>query len=197
MKNGRKIGCFSIIMILFGIGLIGSLLNNLRDRWFGRSEPAAVVSEVIREAPPPATDTPAQTTVSRTTATERITTTAAPETTSPPETTVRERTSPPEKTTTGKQDSSLLSGAVTPSFKKMMDSYEAFFDKYIAFMKKYENSDDTLAMMGEYFDWLAQYADYMEKLSEAEDEALTDADALYYTEVQLRIAAKLYGMANN
>ena len=80
---------------------------------------------------------------------------------------------------------------VTPAFKEMMDSYEAFFDEYIAFMEKYSKSDNSLAMMTDYFNWLSKYTDYMEKLEEADDEDLSDADMEYYLEVSLRIEKKL------
>ena len=38
---------------------------------------------------------------------------------------------------------------------------------------------------------MARYADTMKKLSDLEDDDLTDAEALYYAEVMLRISQKL------
>ena len=45
-----------------------------------------------------------------------------------------------------------------------MDSYEAFFDEYVEFMKKYKDSDDPTSMLADYADYMAKYADAMEKL---------------------------------
>lgn len=80
---------------------------------------------------------------------------------------------------------------VTPEFKQMMDSYEAFFDEYIAFMKKYENSDDVSGLMTDYADYMKKYADYMEKLNAVDTQKLSAADDAYYLEVQARIMKKL------
>lgn len=83
------------------------------------------------------------------------------------------------------------SGTVTPSFKEMMDSYEAFFDEYIAFMKKYEENPSDLSMISEYADYLTKYSDYISKLNEIDEDKLTPADLAYYTEVNARIMKKL------
>ena len=49
----------------------------------------------------------------------------------------------PEKSESKPESKSIAdTGVVTPSFKEMMDSYEAFFDEYLAFMKKYEDYEE-------------------------------------------------------
>ena len=83
------------------------------------------------------------------------------------------------------------SDGVTPEFKEAMDSYEAFFDEYAEFMKKYNESDNPAAMLGDYASMMTRYAETMEKLDEIDEDGLSTADALYYTEVMVRINQKL------
>ncbi len=80
---------------------------------------------------------------------------------------------------------------VSPEFKEMMDSYEAFFDEYVEFMKKYQNSNDVAGMMTEYAEYMTKYADYMKKLDDLDEDEMTVAEAAYYTEVNARIMKKL------
>jgi len=82
-------------------------------------------------------------------------------------------------------------GVVTPSFKEMMDSYEAFFDEYVAFMKKYKENPSDLELLGEYADNMSKYSDYLAKLSAVEQDDLSAADLAYYTEVYARIMKKM------
>jgi len=93
-------------------------------------------------------------------------------------------------------ESDAVPAGVTPEFKETMDSYEAFFDEYIAFMEVYANTDDTTAMMTEYLSYMTKYMEVMQKLGEINEEELSDADALYYTEVQLRISQKLLAVSD-
>lgn len=87
------------------------------------------------------------------------------------------------------------SGTVTPSFKEMMDSYEAFFDEYIDFMKKYKDNPSDLSLLSEYTEYLSKYSDYMSKLSDVDTDSLSSADLAYYTEVNARITKKLAEVA--
>lgn len=90
-----------------------------------------------------------------------------------------------------KEQSSKSSDSVTPEFKKAMDKYEEFFDEYAEFMEKYANSDNPASMMKEYTEYMTKYTETMQAFSECEDEEMTEADALYYLEVQTRINQKL------
>ena len=85
---------------------------------------------------------------------------------------------------------------VSVDFKAAMDSYEEFFDEYIAFMEKYNNSDDPMSMMTDYLSYMQKYTDTMQKLEDIDEDSLSDADALYYLEVQSRITQKLLTVAN-
>lgn len=90
-----------------------------------------------------------------------------------------------------KEQSSKSSDSVTPEFKKAMDKYEEFFDEYAEFMEKYANSDNPASMMKEYTEYMTKYTETMQAFSECEDEEMTEADSLYYLEVQTRINQKL------
>ena len=87
-------------------------------------------------------------------------------------------------------------GTVDPEFKAMMDSYEAFFDEYIEFMNAYANADsmEILNMLENYTTYLEQYTETMSKLGEIDQGELSAADALYYTEVTMRIYEKMAGI---
>lgn len=90
-----------------------------------------------------------------------------------------------------KTESKADSGVITPSFKEAMDSYEAFFDEYIEFMKKYKNDPTNLDYLTDYADYMAKYTDYIKKLEEIDEDSLSEADLIYYTEVNSRITKKL------
>ena len=49
--------------------------------------------------------------------------------------------------------------------------------------------------MNDYLAYMAKYVDVMQKLDEIDEEKLSDADALYYAEVQLRISQKLLAVS--
>lgn len=83
------------------------------------------------------------------------------------------------------------SSEVSPDFKEAMDSYEAFFDEYIAFMQKYKDSGNPASMAADYASYMQKYSDTMSKLSAIDTSQLSTADALYYSEVNSRIASKL------
>lgn len=107
----------------------------------------------------------------------------------PEEETTEEETSKAESSK--KEQSSKSSDGVTPEFKKAMDSYEEFFDEYIDFMKRYSESDNPLGMMDEYSEYLSKYSETMQALNDMESKEVTEADSLYFIEVQTRILDKL------
>ena len=98
--------------------------------------------------------------------------------------------STPEESSDNKSDS-VLGNIIRPDIKEAIDSYEAFMDEYIAFMKKYRNSDDPFAMLGDYLKYLEKLNEVNEKFDAIQDKELTDAEALYYSEVSLRVSKKL------
>ncbi len=84
----------------------------------------------------------------------------------------------------------VLPDTIRPEIKEAIDSYEAFFDEYCAFMQKYQESNGDLSLMGDYADYLARYADMLQKFEAMENEDLTDAELAYYVEVSGRIMEK-------
>ncbi len=97
-----------------------------------------------------------------------------------------------KQTTTVKQSTKKQSSsAVTPKFKELMDSYEAFIDEYVSFMKKYNKSGQSTEMLSDYLDYLQKYNDFVKKVDDIDEENLSTADALYYAEVNARVAKKL------
>lgn len=84
---------------------------------------------------------------------------------------------------------------VSAEFKEVMDSYEAFFDEYAAFMENYKNAGNPTSMMMDYLSFLTRYAEAMQKLDEIDTDSLSTADMAYYTQVMLRISAKLVNTA--
>lgn len=85
---------------------------------------------------------------------------------------------------------------IRPEFKEAMDSYEAFFDEYIALTEKISKGDSSTETMLAYTQYLAKYADVMQKLDEINEDELTAAELLYYEEVMLRITQKLSAVSN-
>ena len=87
----------------------------------------------------------------------------------------------------------ISADGISPEFKEAMDSYEAFFDEYVAFMKKYNNasSEDVLGMISDYNDYLRQCTETMEKIEAIDEDELSAEEALYLSEVSLRISQKL------
>ena len=81
------------------------------------------------------------------------------------------------------------------SFKEAMDSYEAFYDEYVAFMQKYNDSDNTLAMLPDYLQLVAQAEEANKKIDEWDDGTLNDTELKYYIEVTSRISQKLVDIA--
>ncbi len=80
---------------------------------------------------------------------------------------------------------------IRPEFKEAMDAYEAFFEEYAAFMEKYRESENTADLLADYTDFLKRYTETMEKLGEIGEEEMSTEEALYYSEVMLRISQKL------
>ena len=80
---------------------------------------------------------------------------------------------------------------IRPEIKNALDSYENFFDEYVRFMNEYTNSENSFTMLAEYTKFMKQYAETMEKMSEIENQNLSDEETLYFLEVQTRINSKL------
>lgn len=91
----------------------------------------------------------------------------------------------------GGSSASSVSGGVTPSFKETMDSYEDFMSQYVDFMKKYKESGNDAAMLADYGKMMTSYADWVSKIDDIDEDALSASDCAYYLEVQGRVTQKL------
>lgn len=94
-----------------------------------------------------------------------------------------------EQTTTVQEN--ILGDIIRPEIKEAIDSYEAFVDEYVKFMKKYNNSGDSLSMLGDYLDYTEKSLKMSKEFEEIADKELTDAEALYYSDVLLRCSQKM------
>ncbi len=91
------------------------------------------------------------------------------------------------------EDAATASGDIDPEFKACLDEYEAFMDEYFAFMQKYaeaESTGDYLSMMNDYASILSQYSEWAKTINGLDQNAMTDAEAAYYLEVQARVTQK-------
>ena len=88
------------------------------------------------------------------------------------------------------------STSASADFRATMDSYEAFFDEYIAFMQKFQNSDNVMSMMTDYFEFLSKYSETMEAMESLDTSNLSNEDLAYYLEVTNRIQQKLLKVLN-
>ena len=195
-KQGTKIGCLGVAGIAIGVIVLLSLLTSCVNVLTGRNRKASEETSV--------TATIAETTASATTVTETepptteppTTETTVPETETEPET--EQETEPETEPGTSAQDViDAVNGGdyslVTPEFKELMDSYEAFVDEYVAFMQNYKNSTDPMAMTNDYLALIQRETEWMNKIDAIDEKTLTPADDAYYLLVTLRASGKLMG----
>lgn len=103
----------------------------------------------------------------------------------------------PQDQPAAEASSGQSSGEVTPEFKEMMDSYEAFMNQYCDFMVKYVNATSSgdsatlLAMTADYASLVQQELDWASKIDGIDESTLSPADDAYYLEVQGRVLKKL------
>ena len=106
-------------------------------------------------------------------------------------------TTAPQDQPAAEASSAQSSGEVTPEFKEMMDSYEAFMNQYCDFMVKYADatslgdSATLLAMTADYASLVQQELDWASKIDGIDESTLSPADDAYYLEVQGRVLKKL------
>lgn len=106
-------------------------------------------------------------------------------------------TTAPQDQPAAEASSAQSSGEVTPEFKEMMDSYEAFMNQYCDFMVKYTNATSSgdsatlLAMTADYASLVQQELDWASKIDGVDETTLSPADDAYYLEVQGRVLKKL------
>ena len=106
-------------------------------------------------------------------------------------------TTAPQDQPAAEASSAQSSGEVTPEFKEMMDSYEAFMNQYCDFMVKYTDATSSgesatlLSMTADYASLVQQELDWASKIGGVDESTLSPADDAYYLEVQGRVLKKL------
>lgn len=106
-------------------------------------------------------------------------------------------TTAPQDQPAAEASSAQSSGEVTPEFKEMMDSYEAFMNQYCDFMVKYADATSSgdsatlLSMTADYTSLVQQELDWASKIDGIDESTLSPADDAYYLEVQGRVLKKL------
>ena len=83
---------------------------------------------------------------------------------------------------------------IRPEIKEAIDSYEAFIDEYCEFIESYDASDLTL--LAKYAELLQKEVEMSQKFEAIQDQDLTEAETLYYTEVSLRCSQKMLEAAS-
>ena len=100
-----------------------------------------------------------------------------------------------DQNTNGNSQQAVDQSLIRDNIKEAIDSYEAFVDEYCDFMSHYDSSD--LSMLGRYMELMEKELEMSKKFEALDDEELTDAEALYYSEVSLRCSKKLADAAAN
>ena len=123
-------------------------------------------------------------------------TTAAPAKASAPEPAEKPAPEPteeptPEPTEEPTPEPTEAPAVVDPELKAFLDSYEEFTDRYVSFMKDYKTSSNVMALLMDYSAIMQEYADFTEKIDKYDPETMSEADALYYSEVMLRCSNKM------
>lgn len=78
---------------------------------------------------------------------------------------------------------------VSPDFKEYMDQLEAFFNSYCDFIQNYDSSD--LGALTDYLKMTMDYAEYIDKMEEIDEDSLSAEDYKYYIDVMARIEKRL------
>ncbi len=83
---------------------------------------------------------------------------------------------------------------IRDDIRDAIDSYEAFIDEYCEFLKSYDSSD--LTMLAQYAEMLQKEVEMSQKFDALDDQELTEAEALYYSEVSIRCSQKILAAAS-
>ena len=83
---------------------------------------------------------------------------------------------------------------IRDDIRDAIDSYEAFIDEYCEFLESYDSSD--LTMLAKYAEMLQKEVEMSQKFDALDDQELTEAEALYYSEVSIRCSQKILAAAS-
>ena len=91
-------------------------------------------------------------------------------------------------------ESKLSDDLIRDDVKEAIDTYEAFVDEYCEFMKSYDPSN--LKSLSKYTDLMTKEIEMAKEFEDIEDKDLTDAEALYYSQVSVRCSGKMLEAAS-
>ena len=91
--------------------------------------------------------------------------------------------------------SKLPDDLIRDEIKEAIDSYEGFVDEYCEFMENYDASD--FSALAKYTGLISKEAEMGKKFEAIEDMELTEAEALYYSEVSIRCSQKMLNAASS
>jgi len=94
-----------------------------------------------------------------------------------------------------KKDDANSNIEISPDLKEFLDSYEAVMDEYCEFMKDYNPSDMT--MLVKYTELMQKYIEFAQKAEALNKETMNTKEALYYSEVMLRVSKKLLEVSSS
>lgn len=169
-------GCLSVALAICLLAIVGRLLGYDKDsnERINNFESEQIVTEA----------TVAETvTTLETTTTEETSETVAP-------TDISTETSTMVIETEMENDSNSDS-IIRPEIKEAIDSYESFVDEYIAFLKKMDDNSEDMNVLMDYMNYLQKLTEYEEKFTKLENEDMTAAESLYYSEVAVRCNQKM------
>ena len=93
-----------------------------------------------------------------------------------------------------KEAETIDQALIRDDIRDAIDSYEAFIDEYCEFLESYDSSD--LTMLAKYAEMLQKEVEMSQKFDALDDQELTEAEALYYSEVSIRCSQKILAAAS-
>lgn len=85
------------------------------------------------------------------------------------------------------EETPTTSDGIRPEFQQSMDEYLEFFRQYADFMQRYSEADDPVSMLNEYSTLMSQYADMIDSFEAVEDEAMSNEELKLYIQTNAEI----------
>ncbi|MBR0140625.1 MAG: hypothetical protein IJM19_00060 [Ruminococcus sp.] len=174
----KKHGCLTTIVVLFAIVGVTTVFKPKREKTENIAE-SSRISKVM--------EVEKTTEKSENNSTMEYSVADIPEVT---ETPTQPPTEPPTQPPT-EPPTEAPPAVISPEFKDLMDSYEAFFDQYVEIVNRYAENPLDAEIMNEYFDYLNKLTEMEKNLNSIDQKSLNAAELAYYLEVTARIEAKL------
>lgn len=85
------------------------------------------------------------------------------------------------------EETPTTSDGIRPEFQQSMDEYLEFFRQYADFMQRYSEADDPVSMLNEYSTLMSQYADMIYSFEAVEDEDISNEELKLYIQTNAEI----------